>query len=83
MLALYSTQPSEALVRQLCAELDLLAAGCQAMEERARSKLAEVSIVSAEDCTAAHLLCITPNPAAACPFPMKAPHGLTQSRSFD
>ncbi|CAK0732231.1 hypothetical protein CVIRNUC_000102 [Coccomyxa viridis] len=42
VLALCNTQRSVALVGQLCTDLDLLAASCQAMEEQARLKLAEV-----------------------------------------
>ena len=51
VLALYNTQRSVALVCQLCAQLDLLAASCQAMEDQARLKLAEVSTLSAGACT--------------------------------
>ena len=51
VLALYNTQRSAALVGQLCAELDLLAASCHAMEEEARLKLVEVGILSTAHCT--------------------------------
>ena len=73
MLALYNTQRSVALVCQLCAELDLLAASCQAMEDQARLKLAEVSTLNARACTCCIVFMHQCQGCCSMPFPIKAP----------
>ena len=75
VLALYSTPRSVALVGQLCAELDLLAASCQAVEEQARLKLAEVSALGAEDCTCRTAIMYRPQGCCSKPDPIKPPTG--------
>ena len=72
MLALYNTQRSVALVCQLCAELDLLAASCQAMEDQARLKLAEVRTLSAGNCTCLTVFMHQSQGCCSMFFPIKA-----------
>ena len=79
MLALCNTQRSVALVGQLCTDLDLLAASCQAMEEQARLKLAEVSTFCATDCNCRTVFMHHSQGCCSMPSPMEAlPAGTEQ-----